>query len=115
GEDRPIPAKGLTGPGYEGHALWDTEAFVVPMLTCTVPAAAASALRWRQSTLPLARQNAGLLDLPGAAFPWRTICGEESSGHWPGRVQRFGGRQRLHQPDGPTEFARGCGGRRQTS
>jgi alpha,alpha-trehalose phosphorylase len=83
GEDRPIPAKGLTGPGYEGHAFWDTEAFVVPMLTCTLPAAAASALRWRQSTLPLARQNADLLGLPGAAFPWRTICGEEASGYWP--------------------------------
>jgi alpha,alpha-trehalose phosphorylase len=24
GEDRPIPAKGLTGPGYDGHAFWDS-------------------------------------------------------------------------------------------
>src|SRR5258708_11130618 len=24
-EQRPIPAKGLTGPGYDGHIFWDTE------------------------------------------------------------------------------------------
>src|SRR6185436_12523012 len=24
GESRAIPAKGLTGPGYDGHAFWDT-------------------------------------------------------------------------------------------
>jgi len=24
GENRPIPAKGLTGPGYDGHTFWDT-------------------------------------------------------------------------------------------
>ena len=23
-ENRAIPAKGLTGPGYDGHAFWDT-------------------------------------------------------------------------------------------
>ena len=23
GENRPIPAKGLTGPGYDGHTFWD--------------------------------------------------------------------------------------------
>jgi alpha,alpha-trehalose phosphorylase len=83
GEDRPIPAKGLTGPGYDGHAFWDTETFVLPLLTCTLPAGAASALRWRQSTLPQARERARLLGMKGAAFPWRTIAGEESSGYWP--------------------------------
>ena len=36
GERRPIPAKGLTGPGYDGHAFWDTETFVLPVLTYTV-------------------------------------------------------------------------------
>ena len=56
GEDRPIPAKGLTGPGYDGHAFWDTETFVLPVLTLTAPDAAASALRWRHSTLPAARR-----------------------------------------------------------
>ena len=37
GEDRPIPAKGLTGPGYDGHTFWDTEAFVLPLLTLNAP------------------------------------------------------------------------------
>ena len=83
GEDRPIPAKGLTGPGYDGHAFWDTETFVLPLLTCTLPPAAASALRWRHATLPIATQRAAQLQLKGAAFPWRTINGEESSGYWP--------------------------------
>jgi alpha,alpha-trehalose phosphorylase len=83
GEDRPVPAKGLTGPGYDGHAFWDTESFVLPLLTCTLPAAAASALRWRHSTLSTARARARQLHLEGAAFPWRTINGSESSGYWP--------------------------------
>ena len=82
-EQRAIPAKGLTGRGYDGHTFWDTESFVLPVLTYTAPAAVADALRWRHSTLPLARERAGLLGLSGAAFPWRTIRGEECSGYWP--------------------------------
>src|SRR5439155_2889838 len=35
-ERRPIAAKGLTGTGYDGHAFWDTETFVLPVLTYTV-------------------------------------------------------------------------------
>ncbi|HET7690084.1 MAG TPA: glycosyl hydrolase family 65 protein [Nocardioidaceae bacterium] len=78
-----IPAKGLTGPGYDGHAFWDSEAFVLPVLTYTFPEAAAGALRWRHRTLPLARARAEQLGLGGAAFAWRTINGEECSGYWP--------------------------------
>ncbi len=89
GEDRPIPAKGLTGPGYDGHAFWDTEAFVLPLLTLTAPDAAASALRWRQRTLPIAMQRAQELGLAGAAFPWRTIAGQECSGYWPAGTAAF--------------------------
>ena len=89
GERRPIPAKGLTGPGYDGHAFWDTEIFVLPVLTLTVPRAAADALRWRQSTLDKARARAQQLGLRGAAFPWRTIAGEECSGYWPAGSAAF--------------------------
>jgi alpha,alpha-trehalose phosphorylase len=74
-ECQPIPAKGLTGPGYEGHAFWDMEIFVLPVLTLTVPRAAADALRWLQLLLPQAKERARLLGLRGAAFPWRTIRG----------------------------------------
>ena len=82
-ERRPIAGKGLTGSGYDGHAFWDTEGFVLPVLTYTLPRAAADALRWRASTLDLARDRAAQLGLRGATFPWRTIRGEECSAYWP--------------------------------
>ncbi len=88
-EGRPIPAKGLTGPGYDGHAFWDTETFVLPVLTLTVPHAAADALRWRHLILDQAREHARQLGLRGAAFPWRTIRGAESSGYWPAGTAAF--------------------------
>lgn len=82
-ERRAIAGKGLTGTGYDGHTFWDIEGFVLPVLTYTKPQAAADALRWRASTLDLARERAALLDLQGASFPWRTIRGEECSAYWP--------------------------------
>ena len=82
-ERRAVPSKGLTGPGYDGHAFWDTEGFVLPLLTYTVPKAAADVLRWRFAILPQARERARMLGLAGAAFPWRTIRGEECSAYWP--------------------------------
>jgi alpha,alpha-trehalose phosphorylase len=89
GENRPIPAKGLTGPGYDGHAFWDTEMFVLPVLISTRPEAAVSALRWRHNTLSLARERAEQLGLAGASFPWRTIAGQECSGYWPAGTAAF--------------------------
>ncbi|MFC8394764.1 MULTISPECIES: glycoside hydrolase family 65 protein [unclassified Streptomyces] len=88
-ERRAIPAKGLTGSGYDGHAFWDTEVFVLPLLICTAPDAAAEALRWRQTTLPVARERAAQLGLRGAAFPWRTIEGSEGSAYWPAGTAAF--------------------------
>src|SRR5204863_9537766 len=88
-EQRAIPAKGLTGPGYDGHTFWDAERFVLQVLTYTAPQAAADALRWRHSTLDLARERATQLGLKGAAFPWRTIGGEECSGYWPAGTAAF--------------------------
>ena len=89
GEQRAIPAKGLTGPGYDGHTFWDTEMFVLPVLTYISPRAASDALRWRHQTLDKARQRAKTLGLAGAAFPWRTIAGEECSGYWPAGTAAF--------------------------
>jgi alpha,alpha-trehalose phosphorylase len=88
-EQRAIAAKGLTGSGYDGHAFWDTETFVLPVLTYTAPHAAADALRWRHATLELARERARQLGLEGAAFPWRTIRGEECSDYWPAGTAAF--------------------------
>ena len=88
-ERQPIPAKGLTGPGYDGHTFWDTETYVLPVLTYTAPAAVRDALRWRHSTLEMARERARVLGRRGAAFPWRTIRGEETSGYWPAGTAAF--------------------------
>ena len=88
-EQRAIAAKGLTGPGYDGHTFWDTERFVLPVLTYTAPRAAADALRWRHSTLDLARERARQLGLEGAVFPWRSIRGQETSGYWPAGTAAF--------------------------
>jgi alpha,alpha-trehalose phosphorylase len=115
-ENRPIPAKGLTGPGYDGHAFWDTETFVLPVLTLTAPDAAASALRWRHSTLPVAIDRAVQLGLKGAAFPWRTIDGQECSGYWPAGTAAFHVNAdianaviRYVDATGDEDFARGVG------
>jgi alpha,alpha-trehalose phosphorylase len=86
---RPVPGKGLTGPGYGGHTFWDSEAFVLPVLTYTAPEVAGNILRWRHATLEHARSRARQLHLRGAAFPWRTIDGHESSGYWPAGTIAF--------------------------
>jgi alpha,alpha-trehalose phosphorylase len=88
-EGRGIPSKGLTGTGYDGHIFWDSEGYVLPVLTYTLPHAAADYLRWRASTLDLARDRAVELGLQGAAFPWRTIRGQECSGYWPAGTAAF--------------------------
>ncbi|MFS0912218.1 glycoside hydrolase family 65 protein [Microbacterium sp. 179-I 3D2 NHS] len=88
-ELRSVPGKGLTGSGYEGHTFWDFETFVLPVLTSTAPHAAEQALRWRHSTLDHARERARHLHFDGAAFPWRTIDGRESSGYWPASTAAF--------------------------
>jgi alpha,alpha-trehalose phosphorylase len=88
-EYRPIAAKGLTGSGYDGHTFWDTETFVLPVLMYTQPSVAADALRWRHLVLAEAKQHATDLGLAGAAFPWRTIRGQECSGYWPAGTAAF--------------------------
>jgi alpha,alpha-trehalose phosphorylase len=89
GESRAIPGKGLTGPGYDGHAFWDSETYVLPVLTYTVPDAARDALRWRHSTVDKARARAHQLGLRGATFPWRSISGAERSAYWPAGTAAF--------------------------
>jgi alpha,alpha-trehalose phosphorylase len=88
-ERRAIPAKGLTGRGYDGHTFWDQEQYLLRVLSYTAPKAARDALRWRHAILPAAKARAGELRLEGAAFPWRTIRGEECSGYWPAGTAAF--------------------------
>ena len=89
GEGRAIPGKGLTGTGYDGHAFWDSETFVLLVLTYTMPEAVAHALSWRHDTLTMAKTRASYLGLKGALFPWRTITGDECSAYWPAGTAAF--------------------------
>ncbi|MFT4263283.1 MAG: glycosyl hydrolase family 65 protein [Nocardioides sp.] len=77
-----VPAKGVTGSGYEGHYFWDTEIYVVPFLTYTQPALARNVLHFRSVMLPAARERAVEVAQKGALFPWRTINGEEASAYY---------------------------------
>ncbi|HOA26607.1 MAG TPA: glycosyl hydrolase family 65 protein [Arachnia sp.] len=77
-----IPAKGVTGSGYEGHYFWDTEIYLVPFLIYTSPRVARNALRFRVNLLPQARERAAVMSQRGALFPWRTINGEEASAYY---------------------------------
>ncbi len=77
-----IPAKGVTGSGYDGHYFWDTEIYVLPFLTYTSPQYARNALRFRYSMLDAARRRAAEVNQQGALFPWRTINGEEASAYY---------------------------------
>jgi alpha,alpha-trehalose phosphorylase len=115
-EKRATPAKGLTGPGYDGHTFWDTDTFVLPVLTYTHPRAVRDALSWRHSIIDMARARAKELGLRGATFPWRTIRGEECSAYWPAGTAAFHinadvadamARYR-HAVDDP-QFERSCG------
>ncbi len=115
-EQRAIPAKGLTGRGYDGHSFWDTETYTLPVLTYTAPKAARDALCWRHSTLDLARARARELRLAGATFPWRTIRGDECSGYWPAGTASLhinadiaDAVRRYVAATGDTEFERGPG------
>ncbi len=77
-----IPAKGLTGGGYEGHYFWDIEIYVLPFLIYTNPRIAKNLLKFRHSMLDSARQRARDVNQHGALFPWRTINGDEASAHY---------------------------------
>ena len=77
-----VPAKGLTGSGYEGHYFWDTEVYVVPFLSYTLPDVARNVLHYRTRMLPAARERAREMAQSGALFPWRTINGEEASAYY---------------------------------
>lgn len=79
-----IAAKGLAGTGYEGHYFWDTEIYMLPFFLFTNPQLAKNLLLFRYNTLDLARERAKYIGHPkGAAFPWRTINGNECGPYYP--------------------------------
>ncbi|TNE60474.1 MAG: glycoside hydrolase family 65 protein [Alphaproteobacteria bacterium] len=85
-----IAAKGLTGPGYDGHYFWDTEIYIVPFLSYTCPEVARSLLEYRAGKLDQARARARqMAHKKGALFPWRTIGGEECSSFFPAGTAQY--------------------------
>jgi trehalose/maltose hydrolase-like predicted phosphorylase len=66
---------------YRGHVMWDIEAFAVPPLILTNPAAARGLLRYRSERLPAAVRNAAMAGYDGIQFPWESSPreGEESA------------------------------------
>lgn len=83
-----VPAKGLTGGGYDGHYFWDTEIYLLPFLIHASPQIARDLLRFRHGMLDAARRKARTVGERGALFPWRTINGEEASAYyWAGTAQ----------------------------
>ena len=81
-QEQGIPAKGVTGGGYDGHYFWDTEVYVAPFLAYATPEAARKILRFRWKMLDAARMRAREMSQKGALYPWRTINGEEASAYY---------------------------------
>ena len=84
-----IPAKGVSGSGYEGHYFWDQEIYLLPYLTYTNPIAARQVLESRHRMLPAARRRATELSVDGALFAWRTINGLEASAYYAAGTAQF--------------------------
>lgn len=85
-----IPAKGLSGEGYEGHYFWDTEIYMVPVFIMNKPELARKLLLYRYSILDAARSRAKEMGhKKGALFPWRTISGGECSAYFPAGTAQY--------------------------
>lgn len=65
-----IGAKGLSGPGYKGHAFWDTEIFMLPYFIFTNRDEARSLLEYRYNCIEASRENAVARGFKGAMYPW---------------------------------------------
>ena len=78
-EGHGVPAKGVSGRGYEGHYFWDAEIYLVPFLAHTSPGWAKQLLGMRVDMLGAARRRAAEVGHRGALYPWRTIDGQEAS------------------------------------
>jgi alpha,alpha-trehalose phosphorylase len=111
-----IPAKGVSGSGYEGHYFWDQEVYLLPYLTYTNPEGARQVLEFRHQMLPEAKIRAKELSVDGALFPWRTINGLEASAYYAAGTAQFHiaaaiafATNRYLWASGDTEFKSGLG------
>ena len=72
-----IGAKGLSGEGYKGHSFWDTEIFLLPFFTYTLPSVARNLLEYRYHTLGGARKKAQENGYRGAMYPWESAWADD--------------------------------------
>jgi len=78
-----VPVKLLTGDSYQGNTFYDTDLYIIPFYTCTVPEYARTCLNYRYEGLPAARRIAQQLGYAGAKFAWQAgPYGEECLGPW---------------------------------
>jgi len=77
-----LGAKGLTGELYRGMVFWDTDLFMMPVLSFTQPAMARNLAMFRVKGLPGARAKARRFGWRGACFPWETAAGDENTEKW---------------------------------
>lgn len=85
-----IPAKGLSGTGYEGHYFWDTEMYMSPFFAYTNPEIARELIIYRYGILDEAKKRARQLGVSeGALFAWRTINGQEASAYYPAGTAQY--------------------------
>lgn len=69
-----VGPRGLTGPAYAGHVMWDADVFVLPVLAATHPRSARAMLEYRVRRLPAARRAARAGGRDGARFPWESAA-----------------------------------------
>lgn len=68
--DAGVPARGLAGEAYRGHAFWDA-LFVFPFLNLRLPDLTRTLLLYRYRRLRAARRAARELGCRGALYPWQ--------------------------------------------
>lgn len=63
---------GLSGLGYNGHAFWDAETWMFPVLAVMQPQIGKEMLAYRFQHLQAAKQKAYMHGYAGALYPWES-------------------------------------------
>ncbi|HEX5672428.1 MAG TPA: hypothetical protein VFY46_06855, partial [Acidimicrobiia bacterium] len=78
-----VGAKLASGFGYRHHVFWDTDIFVVPYLSVTLPDLARNHLGYRYRGLEGARRKAKRYGREGAFYAWESAeTGDEVTPEW---------------------------------
>jgi len=78
-----VPVKLLTGEYYQGNTFYDTDLYILPFYTFTLPELARTCLNFRHEGLRPGREIARNLGYEGAKLAWQAgPRGEECLGRW---------------------------------